>query len=172
MEKHEAEPVIEIYKREFNLADVKENNLRPISRPKVLTEQIIRDAKPHGVERSIADGTVSCLYLRVRKSGHKSFVYYYRYRGRLRKIRIAAASDITLERARDIAREFRAVLAGGEDPSVSGFGAVGHRVRRRERRRYKKDIERQRLLSKKREAEREEARKAFEQALADGVIVI
>ncbi len=172
MEKHETGPAIEVCKREFSFADVKENNLKLVLRPKFLTEQIIREAKALGFEYSIADGTVSNLSLRIRESGHKSLVYYYRYRGRMRKIRIAAASDITLERARDIAREFRAILAGGDDPSVFGFGSVGHRYRRRERRRYKRDVEAQRVLRAKKDAEYKEVQKKFEQDVADGIIVI
>jgi len=109
-----------------------------VVRPPTLTEEIVREAPALGYEYSISDGSVSGLSLRIRASGHKSYVLYYRLSSKSKKISIAAASDITLERARDIAREYRAVIAMGEDPAITTFAAIERRRKRREQRAYEK----------------------------------
>jgi Arm DNA-binding domain len=88
-------------------------------RPERLTDQVIQDAKPlRRDEYTIWDRTVPSLGLRVRKSGHRSFILCYRVRGKRksRKFTIAKAGAITLDRARDIAREFLAHTRTGKDP--------------------------------------------------------
>jgi hypothetical protein len=78
-------------------------------RPEFLTEQSVEEAAPLATEYSISDRfKVPGLVLRIRPSGHKSYVLYYRVHGdkKTRKKKIATAGAVTLENARAIAREF------------------------------------------------------------------
>jgi hypothetical protein len=119
---------------DLSLTRARYSRVEIVMRPEELTEQIVEDAGPIGKEYSISDGRVSGLTLRIRASGHKSYVLYYRMGYRSKKIRIATAGDITLERAREIAREHRAVVAMGEDPATCSLSKIQARRRRRERR--------------------------------------
>jgi hypothetical protein len=73
------------------------------------------------------------LVLRIRSSGHKSYVLYYRVDGckRTRKIRIATAGAVTLEMARDIARQHLMVARMGKDPTVWRFNEIRRRLEKR-----------------------------------------
>jgi hypothetical protein len=72
-----------------------------------LTEDAIANARPRRSEYTIWDEAISGFGLRVRPSGYKSFVLYYRYRGetKLRKGTIGRAGNLPLEPARQAARE-------------------------------------------------------------------
>lgn len=75
-----------------------------------LTALKVKNAKPgrHG------DG--SGLYLLVSKSGAKSWMIRVQVDGRRRDIGLGSVSDLTLEEARDKARELRKVARAGDDP--------------------------------------------------------
>ena len=104
-------------------ANVREWRAKPevVLRPETLTEQLVKDAQPIGMdEYTIWDGTVPALGLRIRPTGHKTFILYYRVRGRRkrsRKLTIGAASAITLEKARKMARGFLGDARAGKDPA-------------------------------------------------------
>lgn len=91
-----------------------EVQIRPL-----LTEETIVSATPRQSEYTIWDERIPGLGLRIRKTGCKSFVLYYRVRGvrRLRKITIGKAGSFSLDRARDMAREFLFEARMGRDPS-------------------------------------------------------
>jgi hypothetical protein len=82
----------------------------------LLTEDAIANAQPRSSEYTIWDEAIGGFGLRVRPSGHKSFVLYCRHRGetKLRKITFGRAGSLTLEAARGMAREF---LYKARDPA-------------------------------------------------------
>jgi Arm DNA-binding domain len=102
-------------------------------RPETLTEQVVTEAGPLGYEYSIKEGRVPGLVLRIRSSGHKSYVLYYRVDGctKTRKIRIATAGAVTLEMARDMARRHLMVARMGKDPAVWRFNEIRRRLEKR-----------------------------------------
>jgi hypothetical protein len=100
-------------------------------RPESLTEEVVAKAGPLGNEYSIADKGVPGLVLRIRSSGHKSYVLYYRVRGfkKTQKIRIATAGAVTLKMAREMAREHFTVANMGKDPTVWSFNGAKFEMR-------------------------------------------
>ena len=83
----------------------------------MLTERIIRDAKPGPKPHIIWDGTVTGLGCKVFPSGAKSFVLSYRVGGRKRMATLARSSEITLREARERAgAELVRIRSGETDP--------------------------------------------------------
>lgn len=82
-----------------------------------LSETSIRDFAPRGKEDHLWDREVPGLAARVRSSGHKSYVVFYRVRHakRLRKFTIGRVAEFTLEQARSIAKEIRREARMGND---------------------------------------------------------
>jgi hypothetical protein len=57
------------------------------------------------------------LYLRVRKSGTKSWLFIYMLNGKRREIGLGSVLDISLSDARRTAEQLRAIQLEGRDPS-------------------------------------------------------
>ena len=60
----------------------------------MLTERIVRDAKPEQKTRILWDEKVTGLGLRITARGVKSFVLNYRVNGRERRITLARAGQV------------------------------------------------------------------------------
>lgn len=58
------------------------------------------------------------LYLRVRKSGTKSWLFIYMLRGKRRELGLGSALDVSLADVRKKAEELRAILVSGRDPAL------------------------------------------------------
>jgi hypothetical protein len=71
-----------------------------------LTELAVASASSRASEYTIWDHEISGFGLRVRPSGYKCFVFYYRLGGKLKKITLGRAGNWTLEAARQAAREY------------------------------------------------------------------
>jgi integrase len=61
---------------------------------------------------------VKGLALRVRAAGSRTWMFYYRFGGSQRRIRIGDANAMELDAARRKARQCRVALDGGQDPTV------------------------------------------------------
>jgi integrase len=86
----------------------------------VLTDKLIHDLKPSDRSEYHAwDGQTPGFGVRVRKSGHKTYVLYYRpkNRQRMRKLTIGSADGIPVKEARRQAREYLGEIAAGKDPA-------------------------------------------------------
>lgn len=59
------------------------------------------------------------LYLQINEAGNKSWVFKYTYGGRAREMGLGGCGAVTLELARDLAAQQRAILARGGDPIAS-----------------------------------------------------
>ena len=72
-----------------------------------LTEEIIPSLQPRESEYTVWDHEIPGLGLRIRASGHKSFILLYRIQAhsKLKKITIGKAGCFTLKRARQLAEE-------------------------------------------------------------------
>ena len=57
------------------------------------------------------------LYLRVRKSGTRSWLFICMIRGRRRELGLGSALDVTLAQARQKAAEARTAFMEGRDPA-------------------------------------------------------
>src|SRR5258708_7112572 len=57
------------------------------------------------------------LYLPITRSGGRSWVFMFRWRGKTREIGLGSARSVTLARARELATEARAKLAEGIAPA-------------------------------------------------------
>lgn len=83
----------------------------------MLTERIVRDARPEAKPLIVWDGQIKGLGCRVFPSGHKAYVLSYRTGGKKRLATIGRCSELSLRQARDRAREELArIRAGGADP--------------------------------------------------------
>ena len=83
----------------------------------MLTERIVRDAKPDGKTRIVWDNQVKGLGLRITAKGVKSFILNYRIGGRERRMTLARASEISLKAARKKAAEYlEGIRMDGIDP--------------------------------------------------------
>lgn len=84
-----------------------------------LTKRAIDDAKPSAREYVLWDTEVRGLGLKVTPSGRKLFALYYRTAdGTQRKPKIGEFGAITLDQAREIARNMLARVRAGGDPSA------------------------------------------------------
>ena len=82
----------------------------------MLTERIVRDAKPEQKTRILWDEKVTGLGLRITARGVKSFVLNYRVNGRERRITLARAGQVPLKIVRDRAAAQLLRVRDGEDP--------------------------------------------------------
>ena len=83
----------------------------------MLTERIVRDAKPGPKTRILWDSPVKGLGLRITPKGVKSYILNYRINGRERRATIARASEISLKIARERAGDqLMRIRAGEADP--------------------------------------------------------
>ena len=83
----------------------------------MLTERIIRDAKPEAVQRVLWDSQIKGLGVRVTVAGAKSFVIDYRTGGRQRRATIGRCSEMSLRAARErAARELARIREGETGP--------------------------------------------------------
>ena len=83
----------------------------------MLTERIIRDAKPEPKPHIIWDGNVTGLGCKVFPSGRKAFVLSYRIGGRKRLATLARCAEISLREARERAgAELVRIREGEPDP--------------------------------------------------------
>ncbi len=80
----------------------------------MITERIIRDAKPGEKPQIMWDSTVRGLGIKVFPSGQKSFVISYRVAGRKRLATLARCSEISLREARERAGKELAATRSGE----------------------------------------------------------
>ena len=81
----------------------------------LLSDEAIRAFEPRNLEYTAWDHEVSGLGVRVRVSGHKSYVFYYRVGSetKRRKYTIGKTGEFALDQARQTAREFRRAVQEG-----------------------------------------------------------
>lgn len=86
-----------------------------------LSESSIRNFVPRGKEDYLWDNVVPGFAVRVRKTGYKCYVVFYRVRHskRLRKSTIGNIEECSLEQARNMARNIRWAARMGNDPAPS-----------------------------------------------------
>jgi integrase len=83
----------------------------------MLTERIVRDAKPEARPRLLWDEQVRGFGVRVTPGGVKSYILNYRVDGRERRLTIGRCAELSLRDARErAAREMVAMRAGEIDP--------------------------------------------------------
>lgn len=89
-----------------------------------LTKRAIDEAKPGERELLLWDTEVKGLGLKVLPSGSKTFVLFYRTAdGTQRKPKVGEFGAITLDQAREIARDMLGAVRAGGDPSAARKGA-------------------------------------------------
>ena len=83
----------------------------------MLTERLIRDAKPGPKTRILWDATVRGLGVRITPGGARSYILNYRVAGRERRATLGRHPAMPLRAARDrAARELASIRAGEADP--------------------------------------------------------
>jgi hypothetical protein len=99
-----------------------ETDIRPL-----LTPEVVPTLEPRESEYTVWDSKLPGFGLRVRPSGHKSFIVLCRVRGqkRLKKITIGRAHWIDFDIAREVAQDLLAAAKMGREPTgdFRGLGA-------------------------------------------------
>lgn len=85
--------------------------------PTLLTDRSIRALKPQARQYEVADAKTPGLALRVQPSGTKAWAYRYRIGSAFRRISLGLFPEITLKRARDLAKDRVFEVRKGRDPS-------------------------------------------------------
>jgi hypothetical protein len=83
-----------------------------------LTVRSIEGLKPGRTRYEVFDAFTPGLAIRVTPSGHKSWVLFYRYHGRLRRLTLGRYSDRKLAEARKEALNQRGRILNGADPAT------------------------------------------------------
>jgi hypothetical protein len=83
-----------------------------------LSEEAIPTLKPRTSEYTVWDNLIPRFGVRVRPSGHMTYIVNYRirYQTKLHKHTIGLVAEFSLEQARSVAREFRRNARMGIDP--------------------------------------------------------
>lgn len=84
-----------------------------------LSERTIPTLKPRASEYTVWDNQIRGFGVRVRPSGHMTYIVNYRirYRPKLHKHTIGLVAEFSLEQARSVAREIRYDARMGIDPT-------------------------------------------------------
>lgn len=84
-----------------------------------LSEKAILELKPRASEYTVWDNQVPGFGVRVRASGHMTYIVNYRIRHQttLHKHTIGRTAEFALEQARSVARRFRQEARMGNDPA-------------------------------------------------------
>ena len=83
----------------------------------MLTERVVRDAKPESQNRILWDSTVKGLGLRITPKGVKAYVLNYRINGKERRATLGRAAEISLKDVRvQAAEQLTSIRAGEADP--------------------------------------------------------
>lgn len=85
---------------------------------KRLTDTGIRQAKPRAAEYQMHVSDVPGLFLRVRPSGAKDWIFRYTFDGARRKVSAGSYPEVSLASARERAKEFRHQIANKCDPQL------------------------------------------------------
>ena len=85
---------------------------------KKLTDTMVENAKPGGTRREIVDALLPGFCLVVQTSGVKSYAVRYKLRGKNAKLTLGRADVLSLDDARDEAREALRMVQRGEDPAL------------------------------------------------------
>ncbi|MFN1834798.1 tyrosine-type recombinase/integrase [Balneola sp. MJW-20] len=83
---------------------------------KRLNDTYIKNFKNPEKRVEVYDELVPGLALRVTPTGHKSFVYRYRYNNKVKRYTIGSYDKISLAKARDEAKEIAFKVSKGKDP--------------------------------------------------------
>ena len=123
-----------------------------------LTDREVKTSRATDKERLIADG--GGLFLRIRPTGRKAWMFVYSFGGERRKLSFGNAADVSLASAREAAARERANVAAGADPQVAS-----------QARAMEQEAERERLKAQAVRQQQEAAtlRQMFETWMADGV---
>jgi len=81
-----------------------------------LTDSFIRSAQAPEKRTEYYDSLVNGLALRITDTGHKSFVFRYRYGDKVKRYTIGTYPAISLSKARDHTRELNYLVSNGTDP--------------------------------------------------------
>ena len=84
--------------------------------PDRFTDSFVRGLKPDAKEYVRRDGMNPGLAVRVHPTGRKTWLFFYDYRGRRRKMTLGTYPDVPLRSARDRYHEARLARNQGHDP--------------------------------------------------------
>lgn len=103
-----------------------------------LTNKLLNSIKPTGTIVEYRDETITGFIVRVQPTGHKSYVLQY---GRGKRFLIGGVGTITLDQAKEIARDKLALVRQGVDLNTAKREAVKKELAERNRHTYKTYIE-------------------------------
>ncbi len=87
-------------------------------RAKITKRMVDTVVAPESGETNLWDSEVPGFSLRIRSSGSKVYVVEYRNRGqRKRRMTLGPHGRLTVDQARELARQILAAVARGEDPA-------------------------------------------------------
>src|SRR5262249_4226510 len=102
--------------------------------PKI-TKSVVEQAQPRRTQNLIWDSDVKGFGVRVTPAGAKSYVFQYRHSGQPHRITIGRVNSIEPGKARNIAKQYAAMVAEGRDPKAEKDGAKARATAERQRER-------------------------------------
>lgn len=88
-----------------------------MAEPTKLTKRAVDALKATGREFTVTDTEVKGFYLRVGKTGEKTYGFRYKRRDQTRRMKIGDVAVMTADEARRAAMDIRAAVNRGEDPA-------------------------------------------------------
>lgn len=82
------------------------------------TKAAIDAIEPTGKQYDLIDTKVPSLRVRVNQNGSKTFNFYKKINGKVKRIKIANYKDVSIDVARNVALKINAQIAAGSDPQA------------------------------------------------------
>ena len=85
-----------------------------------LTKRVVEAQQPGSRDIILRDSQIKGFMCKVTPRNHRVYMLYYRAKdGQERRPKIGVHGEITCDQARKIALQWKAAIAGGDDPSVN-----------------------------------------------------
>lgn len=98
----------------------------------MFTDEFLRSLEPKDHKYDVREGTRKGFTVSVHPSGEISFVFFYFYKGRKRRMTLGRYPYISIKNAREIHKEALHILEKGHDPAlVRRYGIIDSSAHKR-----------------------------------------
>jgi hypothetical protein len=86
---------------------------------KNLTDSALKNLKTQNKAYKVSDGIIGGMFVAVSPKGKKVFRFAFKFDGKAQLLTLGAYPELTLEKARDLARDAKRLLAQGTNPAAT-----------------------------------------------------